>query len=107
MQTMNTTHNINTVLLTLDEYNELRDFKNSTEKGDVLEIGMIGSKVYRKFIKTDEMIDILIRENTKNHNEHLNCTKKLQTEMYELKKRLDEFNDMSILKFKYQYEPKN
>lgn len=51
-----------TVLLDVEKYNVLRDFKEYIEKGNTLEFNNSRYNSYRKFITTDEAVKIVVKE---------------------------------------------
>jgi len=51
-----------TVLLDVEKYNVLRDFKEYIEKGHTLEVNNSRYNSYRRFITTDEAVKIVVKE---------------------------------------------
>jgi hypothetical protein len=84
-----------TVLLSLETYNQLRDFKENIEKGNSIEITGYGYSCYQKFITTDEAIKNLMKDKDnlqKEISELKQGEKPREITLYEIKK-------MSIWKF--------
>jgi hypothetical protein len=51
-----------TVLLDVEKYNALRDFKEYIEKGNTLEVNNLRYNSYRRFITTDEAVKIIVKD---------------------------------------------
>lgn len=84
----------NTVLLAVEQYNELRDFKQKIEEGYTLAIASNNFYYDRRFITTDKAIE-----------EVVNANKELQKQINDLragtnkKLSVSEIKRMSIWKF--------
>ena len=96
-----------TVLLDVEKYNVLRDFKEYIEKGNTLEINNSRYNSYHRFITTDEAVKILVNESNdliKTQAEELNRLLKQISDLQEINKpkeiTINDLKKMSYWEFR-------
>lgn len=90
-----------TVTLLLEEYNNLRDFKQAMECGKTVMDSYITSTYHGyRFYKPDEVCKDIIKRNKELENENYELKEKLKKLLIPKEKTIDDLEKMSVREFR-------